>query len=163
MLGRDEQIYSGFVDSHDFPHCFGFASREAIFETREFSKTHQVGFHQACDRGVATIKVKGSTLSCKLRKATISFWQQLLDKDGCHGDKVIYLTLLLDAIHNRYPIMKQMLQRNFCKVSLLSRQQVAYLQHRHLNGADISVSYMDTSSNTLHNNLFLCKSGYQGN
>ena len=35
----------GFVDFHDFAQGFGFASREAILEAREFYKTHQVEFN----------------------------------------------------------------------------------------------------------------------
>ena len=42
----------GFVDFPNFVKSFGFASREAIFQAREFSKTHQVGFRQGCDTGV---------------------------------------------------------------------------------------------------------------
>ena len=43
----------GFVDFPHFPQGFGFDCREAISEAREFSKTHQVGFRQGCDTGVA--------------------------------------------------------------------------------------------------------------
>ena len=40
------------VDFPNFAQGFGFASREAIFEVREFPKTDQVGFRQGCDTGV---------------------------------------------------------------------------------------------------------------
>ena len=36
MLGRDKQMQPGFVDSQDFVQGFGFAGKEANFETREF-------------------------------------------------------------------------------------------------------------------------------
>ena len=35
-VGRDEQMQPGFVDFQDFAQDFGFASRVAIFEVREF-------------------------------------------------------------------------------------------------------------------------------
>ena len=44
MLGRNENMWPGFVDFLNFAQGFGFASREAISEAREFSKIHQVGF-----------------------------------------------------------------------------------------------------------------------
>ena len=37
------KMWPGFVDFPNFAQGFGFASREAIAEAREFSKTHQVG------------------------------------------------------------------------------------------------------------------------
>ena len=52
MLGRDEKMQPGFVDFPNFAQGFGYASREAIFEASESSKTHQVGFRQGCDTGV---------------------------------------------------------------------------------------------------------------
>ena len=39
MLGRDEKMQPGFVDFPNFTQGVGFASREAISEAREFSKT----------------------------------------------------------------------------------------------------------------------------
>ena len=39
----------GFVD---LPNFVGFASREAISDSREISKTFQVGFRQGCDTGL---------------------------------------------------------------------------------------------------------------
>ena len=53
MLGGDEQMQTGFVHFQDFTQGFGFASRDAIFEARELYKTHPVGFHLACEKGVA--------------------------------------------------------------------------------------------------------------
>ena len=52
MLGRDQQMQPGYVDFPKFAHGFDFASRETTSESRKFSKTHQVGFHQDCDTGV---------------------------------------------------------------------------------------------------------------
>ena len=52
MLGRDEKMQPEFVDFPNFAQGFGFATREAISEAREFSKTHQVRFRQFCDTGV---------------------------------------------------------------------------------------------------------------
>ena len=52
MLGRDEKMQPRFVDFPNFAQGFGFASREAISEAREFSRTHQVGFRQDCETGV---------------------------------------------------------------------------------------------------------------
>ena len=52
MLGRDEQMQSGFVAIQSFTHVFGFASKEAIFEAREFQKPNQMRFHQGCDTGM---------------------------------------------------------------------------------------------------------------
>ena len=49
MLGRDEQMQPGLIDSQDFCQGFGFASRQAIFEAMEFQKTHDMGFHRGCD------------------------------------------------------------------------------------------------------------------
>ena len=43
---------AGLVDFPNFAQGFDFASREAISEAREFSKTHQVGFRPGCDTGV---------------------------------------------------------------------------------------------------------------
>ena len=53
MFGRDEKMQPGFLDFPNFAQRFRFASREAISETSELSKTHQVGFRQSCDTGVA--------------------------------------------------------------------------------------------------------------
>ena len=54
MLGRDEKMQPEFVDFPNFAQGFGFASREAISEARDFSKTHQVRFRQFCDTGGLT-------------------------------------------------------------------------------------------------------------
>ena len=54
MLGRDEKMQQGLVDFPNFNQGFGFASKEAIFEAREFSQTHQVEFDQGCDTVVVT-------------------------------------------------------------------------------------------------------------
>ena len=58
MLGRGEKMKPGFVDLPNFAQGIGFASRKAISETREFSKTHKVRFRQGCDTGVVYIDVK---------------------------------------------------------------------------------------------------------
>ena len=42
-------MLTGFVDFQNFSQSFGFASREAISEAREFSKTRQ-----GCDTGVVS-------------------------------------------------------------------------------------------------------------
>ena len=52
MLDSDEKMWPGFDDLPTFAQSFGFASKEAISEAREFSKTHQVGFFQGWDIGV---------------------------------------------------------------------------------------------------------------
>ena len=44
MLSRDEKMQPGLVDFPVFLPGSWFASREAISEAREISKTHQVGF-----------------------------------------------------------------------------------------------------------------------
>ena len=36
MLGRDEKMHPGFADFQNFAQGFGFASKESIFEVREF-------------------------------------------------------------------------------------------------------------------------------
>ena len=59
MLGRDEKTQPEFVDFPHFAQGFGFASREAISEAREFSKAHQVGFRQGCDTGVGLWPKRG--------------------------------------------------------------------------------------------------------
>ena len=50
-----KKMQPGFVDFENFVQGLGFAGSEAIYETREFSKTHQVGFRQGCDTGVVLI------------------------------------------------------------------------------------------------------------
>ena len=46
MLARDEKMQPGFVDFPNFACGIGFASRKAISEARELTKTHKVRFHQ---------------------------------------------------------------------------------------------------------------------
>ena len=45
-------MHPGFADFAKFAQGFGFASREAISEARELSKTQQVGFRQGYDTGL---------------------------------------------------------------------------------------------------------------
>ena len=62
-MGRDEEMQLGFVDFPNFAQGFGYASGEAIFEAREFSKTRQVGFRQGCDTRVVTSgKLSGNSI-----------------------------------------------------------------------------------------------------
>ena len=56
MLSKDEKMQPEFADFPNFDQGYGFVSREAISEAREFSKTHQlVGFRQGCDTGVVRL------------------------------------------------------------------------------------------------------------
>ena len=58
MLGRDEKMHPGYVNFPNFAQGIGFASKEAISEAREFSKTHKVRFRLGCDTGVVYIERK---------------------------------------------------------------------------------------------------------
>ena len=52
MLDREDKMQPGSADFPNFAEGFGFASREAISEAREFSKTHMMGFRQGHDTEV---------------------------------------------------------------------------------------------------------------
>ena len=64
MLGRDEKMQPGFVHFSNFAQGFGFASWESLSDSREFSKTHKVGFCKSCGTGVdrETYNHKESTI-----------------------------------------------------------------------------------------------------
>ena len=51
----------GLVDFQNFAQGFDFASKEAISEAREFSKTHQEGFRQGCYTGVVLTTEQNQT------------------------------------------------------------------------------------------------------
>ena len=51
MLSRNKKR-SQDLSIPNLAQGFGFAGREGISETREFSKMHQVGFCQDCDTGM---------------------------------------------------------------------------------------------------------------
>ena len=53
MLGRDEQMHPGYVDFQIFAQGFGFSRGRLFFMPGIPKKTHQVGFRQDCDKGVA--------------------------------------------------------------------------------------------------------------
>ena len=51
MLGRDENLQSGFVDFPKFTQGLCFSRREAISEARELSKTCRWDFAKAVIQG----------------------------------------------------------------------------------------------------------------
>ena len=55
------KMLPGLGDFQNFEQGFGFASKEAISEAREFSKTRQEGFRQGCDTGVVLITEQNQT------------------------------------------------------------------------------------------------------
>ena len=54
MSGRNNKMQPVFIIFQNFAQSIGFASKEAISEAREFSKTHQVGFLQGCEHRAGT-------------------------------------------------------------------------------------------------------------
>ena len=47
MLGRDEKIQPGFVDSQNFTKEFGFASRKSIIDARDVRQPTRWDFAKA--------------------------------------------------------------------------------------------------------------------
>ena len=70
MLSRDEQKWPGFVAFQTFFQGFCFATKKAIFESREFEKPTTVGFRQGCDTRV--IEPKQHFLLYKLFKPSVA-------------------------------------------------------------------------------------------
>ena len=63
MLGRDEKMHPGFADFQSFGQGFGFASKESIFEVREFWERTRWDFVRVVTQGWFIPLHAGETIS----------------------------------------------------------------------------------------------------